>query len=92
MISKEGKKGSYVYLFKTNRLKKRYVSFKSNCPKHCLKNISFSLACIICTITGKDFLKEIKLKELDRNTSTRAALPRKNVKSSYEKSFKNTPE
>ena len=43
-------------------------------------------------ISGKNFLKEIKLKELDRNTSTRAALPRKNVKSSYEKSFKNFPE
>ena len=51
-------------------------------------------------IAEKDYLKEIKLKELEplllgqhypENTSSRAALPRKNYKSSYKKSFKNTP-
>ena len=40
---------------------KRYVSFKSKHPKHCLKNIPFSLARRICMIAEKDSLKEIKL-------------------------------
>ena len=44
---------------------KRHVSFKSNHPKHCLKNIPFSFACRTCMITEKDSLKEIKLKELE---------------------------
>ena len=44
---------------------KRYVSLKSKHPKHCLKNIPFSLARRICMIAEKDSLKEIKLKELE---------------------------
>ena len=43
---------------------KWYVSFKSNHPKHCLKNFPFPLARRICIIAEKDSLKEIKLKEL----------------------------
>ena len=43
---------------------KRYASFKSNHPRHCLKNILFTLARRTCVIAGKDSLKEIKLKEL----------------------------
>ena len=42
MISKEGKKVLMCICSKPTD-SKRYVSFKSNCPKHCLKNISFSL-------------------------------------------------
>ena len=44
---------------------KRYASFKSNHPMHCLKNILFSLARRICMIPEKDSLKEIKLKQLE---------------------------
>ena len=43
MINKEGKKVFIdIYLKPTDS--KRYTSFKSNHPKHCLKNIPFSLA------------------------------------------------
>ena len=51
MINKDGKKGFDGYLFKTNGLK--YVSFKSNQPKHFLKNFLFSLASRIGMITEK---------------------------------------
>ena len=44
---------------------KRYVSFKSNHPRHCLKNNPFSLARRTCMMAEKDFLKETKLKELE---------------------------
>ena len=44
---------------------KRYLSFKLNHPKHCLKNFPFILARRICMITEKDSLKEIKLKKLE---------------------------
>ena len=50
-----------IYLKPTDA--KRYVTFKSNHSKHCLKNIPFFLAHRICMITEKDSLKEIKLKE-----------------------------
>ena len=63
MINKEGKK-VFMDIYSKPMDSKRYVSFKSNHPKHCLKNIPFSLACRICMIAEKDCLKEIKLKEL----------------------------
>ena len=44
---------------------KRYASFKSNHPRHYLKNMSFSLARRICMAAEKDSLKEIKLKQLE---------------------------
>ena len=90
MINKEGKK-TFMDIYSKPTDSKRYLSFKSNLPKHCLKNIPFSLTRTICMITEKDSLKEIKLLERTRNTSTRAALPRKNYKSRYEQSFK-TPQ
>ena len=66
MINKEGKKGPYGYLFKTNGLIKIcLLQIKSNNPKHCLKNTPFSLAHRICVIAEKDSLKEIKVKELE---------------------------
>ena len=42
---------------------KRYVTFKWNDSKHCLKNIPFSLAHRICMITEKEKKKETKYKE-----------------------------
>ena len=42
---------------------KRYVSFRSNHPRHCLKSIPFSLARRIFMIVEKDSLKQMKLKE-----------------------------
>ena len=64
MINKEGKK---VFMDIDSKLtdSKRYVSFKSNHPKHCLKSIPFSLARRIYMITEKDSFKEIKLKEIE---------------------------
>ena len=64
MIIKEGKK-VFMDIYSKPTDSKRYVSFKSNHPKHCLKNIPFSLACRICMIAEMISLKEIKLKELE---------------------------
>ena len=64
MINKEGKK-VFMDIYSKSTDSKRYVSFKSNHPKHCLKNIPFSLALRICMIAEKNSLKEIKLKELE---------------------------
>ena len=64
MINKEGKK-VFMDIYSKPTDSKRYVSFKSNHPKHCLKNIPFSLARRTCMIAEKDSLKEIKLKELE---------------------------
>ena len=43
MINKESKK-VFMDIYSKLADSKRYVSFKSNHPKHCLKNIPFSLA------------------------------------------------
>ena len=64
MINKEGKK-LFMDIYSNPTDSKRYVSFKSIHPRHCLKNIPFSLACRICMIAEKNSLKEIKLKELE---------------------------
>ena len=64
MINKEGKK-VFMDIYSKPTDSKRYVSFNSNHPKHCLKNIPFSLARRICMIAEKDSLKDIKLKELE---------------------------
>ena len=50
IINKEVKKIMHIYSKPTDS--KRYVSFKSNYPKYCLKNIPLSLARRICKITG----------------------------------------
>ena len=63
MINKETKK-VFMDIYSKPTNSKRYVSFKSNHPKYCLKNIPFSLARRICAIAEKDSIKEIKLKEL----------------------------
>ena len=59
MINKEGKK-VFMDIYSKPMDSNRYVSFRSTHPKHCLKNISFSLARRICMIPEKDSLKEIK--------------------------------
>ena len=64
MINKEEKK-VFMEIYSKPTDARRYGSFKSNHPKHCLKNIPFSLARRICMIVEKDSLKEIKLKELE---------------------------
>ena len=64
MINKEAKK-LFMDIYSKPTDSKRCVSFKSNHPKHCLKNIPFSLARRISMIAEKDSLKEIKLKELE---------------------------
>ena len=63
MINKEKK--VFMDIYSKPMDSKRYVSFKSNHPKHCLKNIPFSLARRICKIAEKDSSKEIRLKELE---------------------------
>ena len=45
---------------------KRYVPFTSNHPRHCLTNIPFSLARIICTIAVNENVKEKRFKELKK--------------------------
>ena len=64
MINKEGKK-IFMDIYSIPTDSKRYVFFKSNHSKHCLKNISFSFARRIRMVTEKDSLKKIKLKELE---------------------------
>ena len=86
MIYKEGKK-----VFRDISSKptdsKRYVSFKSNHPKHCLKNIAFSLARRIFMISEKDSLKEIKLKELE-TLLLEQHYPERIIKAGIEKALK----
>ena len=53
MINKEGKK-VFMDIYSKPTDSKRYVSFKSNHSKHCLKNISFSLARRICMIAENE--------------------------------------
>ena len=64
---------------------KRYLSLKSILLEHCLKNIPFSLARRICMIADKYPLAEFRFLRT-RNTSTRAAPPKKNYKSRYKQS------
>ena len=89
MINKKGKKVVMdIYLKPTDS--KRHPSFKSNNPKHCLKNIPFSLARRICMITEKYPLRGINLKELE-TLLIEQHYPKKSYKSNYKKSFKNNP-
>ena len=72
MINKEVQR-VFMDIYSKPTDSKRYVSLKSNHPKHCLKNIPFSLARRICMIIEKNSLKEMSA-ERTRNTSTTAAL------------------
>ena len=54
---------------------KRYVSFTSNQPQHCLTNIPFSLEKTICTIVENETIKEKCLKKLKNNNKTRTKIP-----------------
>ena len=64
IINTEGKR-VFMDIYSKPTDSKRYVSFNSNHPKHCLKSIPFSLARRICMIIEKVSLKEIRLKELE---------------------------
>ena len=64
MINK-GRKNVFMDTYSKPTDSKIYFFFKSNHPKHCLKNIPFSIARGICMIAENDSLKEIKLKELE---------------------------
>ena len=64
IINKEGKK-AFMDIYSKPTDSKWYVSFKSNHPRHCLKNIPFSFDRRICMIAEKDSLKEIMLKEVE---------------------------
>ena len=65
MINKSGTK-IWMDIYNKPTDSKRYVSFMSNHPKHCLTNIPFSLARRICTIVGNGHVKEKRFKELKR--------------------------
>ena len=65
MINKSGTK-IWMDIYNKPTDSKRYVSFMSNHPKHCLTNIPFSLARRICTIVGNEHVKEKRFKELKR--------------------------
>ena len=43
---------------------KRYVTFTSSHSRHCLTNVTFSLARRICTIVENENVKEKRFKEL----------------------------
>ena len=59
----------YEHLFKTNH-SKHYVSFLSNHPKPCLKNMRFCLARRICMIVEKKNVRYMKFKELRTTLKT----------------------
>ena len=86
MINKEGKK-VFMDIYSKPTDSKRYLSFKSNHPKHCLKNIPFSLARRICMISEKDSLKEIKLKEL-KTLLLEQHYPERTIKACINKALK----
>ena len=56
MINKEEKK-IFMEIYSKLMDSKRYVFFKANYSKHCLKSIPFSLARRVCMITEEDPLK-----------------------------------
>ena len=86
MINKEGKK-VFMGIYSKPKDSKRYVSFKSNHPRHCLRNIPFSLSRRICMIAEKDSLKEIKLKELE-TLLLEQLYPEKMIKAGINKALK----
>ena len=74
MINKNGTK-IWMDIYSKPTDSKRYVPFNSNHPKHCLKNIPFSLARRICTIVEDESIKKNKLLEL-RNLLTKQFYPK----------------
>ena len=86
IINKEGKK-VFMDFYSKPTDSKRYVSFKSNHPKHCLKNIPFSLARRLCMIAEKDSLKEIRLKQLETLLLDKH-YPERIIKEGINKAFK----
>ena len=65
MINKSGTK-IWIDIYNKPTDSKRYVSFTSNHPRHCLTNIPFSLARWICTIAENENVKEKSFKELEK--------------------------
>ena len=49
---------------------KRYVPFTSNHPRHCLTNIRFSLASVICIIVENENVNEKRFKEQKKNIAS----------------------
>ena len=66
MINKRGTK-VWMDIYNKPTDSKRYVSFTSNHPRHCLTDILFSLARRICTIVENENVKEKLFKELKKN-------------------------
>ena len=87
-INKEGKKIFMDICSEPTKLK-RYVSINSNHPKHYLKISHFLMLAEFAWLLKKIFLKNYI--GITRNTSTRAAQPKKKYKSRWKESFKNTP-
>ena len=65
MINKSGTK-IWMDIYNKPTDSKRYVSFTSNHPRHCLTNIPFSLARWICTTVENENVKEKSFKELEK--------------------------
>ena len=61
LITKSGKK-NWMNIYSKPTDSKPYVSYLSNHPKHCLKNIPFCLARHICMIVENKNVKYMKLK------------------------------
>ena len=85
MINKENT-NIFMDIFSKPTDAKRYVSFKSNHPKHCLKNIPFSLARRICMIVEKDSIKDNKLLEL-KHLLLKQGYPEKIITNGIEKAM-----
>ena len=63
LITKSGKK-NWINIYSKPTDSKRYVSYLSNHPNSCLKNIQFSLARRICMIVENKNVRYLKHKEL----------------------------
>ena len=94
LITKSGK-NIWMNIYSKPTDSKRYVSYLSNHPKPCLKNIPFFLARHICMIVENKNVRYIKLKELktilktqkyskmvvEKETEKALAIPQKQLRS-----------
>ena len=85
LITKSGKK-IWMNIYSKPTDSKRYVSYLSNHPKPCLKNIPFCLARRICMIVENKNVRYMKLKELRTILKTQK-YPKMTVEKEIEKAL-----
>ena len=74
IINKSGTK-IWIDIYNKPTDSKRYVPFTSNHPRHCLTNITFSLARRICTSVENKNVKQKRFKELKKEIPLAKKIP-----------------